>query len=194
MNKIVFGSLFFNFLLVIAVIFLFFKLNNIEKTDSIKSNTDLNIVFINTDTVWDKFLLVKDKKKELDDFESNLQQDYNSKMKAFEYEYKSYLKDGTSGKLSLNEQKRKEEELSKKQEALIEYDKQLSKLLIDKQQEINNLIQDEIISHLKTYNTKAKYNYILGYSRNSGILLADEKKEITKEIIKGLNEKYIKKN
>jgi outer membrane protein len=188
-------SLILNIVLIIAVAALYYiHFHSSGYKSNIKGNNgssvNSNIVFVNTDTIWKNYKFVEDKKKELADYEQNLQSQYESKAKAFEKEYKDYLKEGTSGKLTLAQQKKREQELGKEQQSLAEYDKKLSSQFMELQQKLNNLIQDSIVGFVRKHNLKNNYTYVLGYSRNSGILFADDKNDITKDILDGLNNEY----
>ena len=67
----------------------------------------------------------------------------------------------------------------------------LSSLLPAKEQEV---LYNKVAEYLKTYAKTKGYKMVLTYSKgNSAILFADESLDVTKEVIKGLNEAYAKK-
>lgn len=177
---------------VIVLYYLHFRGINYNRQSQVLNDfsNSSNIVFVNTDSIWAKYKFVNDKKKELEEYEEKLQQNYNARLKALEKEYNDYLKEGSSGKLTLAQQKKKEEELGNKQQELSEYDRKLSAQFMELQQKLNYQIQDSIVNYIKRNVKKNKFIYVLGYSRSSGILYADDKLDITKEIVNGLNEEY----
>lgn len=187
-------SLLLNFVLIVAVAVLFvlhFKGNKGSggfSTKDLKVNS--NIIYLNTDSVWNDYKFVKDKKKDLKDYEDKLQEQYNVKAESFKERYDAYLKEGTSGKLSLSEQKKREEQLGMEQRELQEYDKNLSDQLINLKEKVNNEIQDSITNYLKKHYSKDNITYIMAYSRISGILYANDKLDITKDVINNLNKIY----
>ena len=184
-------SLILNVGLIIAVAVLYYiHFHGTKGNKNINMGVNSNIVFVNTDTIWNNYKFVEEQKKELADYEQNLQSQYESKAKGFEKEYKDYLKEGTSGKLTLAQQKKREEELGQEQQTLAEYDKKLSSQFMELQQKLNNQIQDSIVGYIKRHNQKYNYTYVLGYARSSGILFANERNDITKNILGGLNEEY----
>jgi outer membrane protein len=185
-------SIILNIGLIIAVgilYYLHFSSSSFEKKKT-SGNGNYDIVFVNTDSVWNNYKFVEEKKKELEKYEKELRDQFDTRAAAFEKEYKNYLKEGTSGKLTLDQQKKKEAELGQKQQEIAEYEKSLSGQYLELQQKLNNQIQDSIISYIKKHNLKNNYTYVLGYSRNSGILYAKDKYDITKEILQGLNKEY----
>ena len=53
-------------------------------------------------------------------------------------------------------------------------------------------ITDSVINFANRYNKTYNADYILGYTKGGGILVANEKYDITQDIITGLNEEYEK--
>ncbi len=190
-------SIILNVILLFAVAVLYYlhfkpasNKQNSRDDIQISNLTNTNIVYMNSDTVWNKYKFVLDKKKDLQEYEERLQNQYNSKAQSFKREYEDYLKEGTSGKLSLSEQKKREEELSLKQRDLTEFDKKLSEEFIELQQKLNNEIQDSITNFIKKHYAKNNFNYVMAYSRSSGILYANNKFDITKDLVNNLNKAY----
>jgi outer membrane protein len=183
-------SILLNVVLIIAVGILYYLHFKGNKSKTPGSAINSNIVYVNTDSIWNNYKYVEDKKKELTDYEQNLQMQYETKAKNFDKKYKAYLEEGKSGKLSLSQQKKREAELGAEQQELSEYDKKLSSQFMELQQKLNNQIQDSIINFIKKHNQKNNYNYVLGYARSSGILYANDRYDITNDILKGLNESY----
>lgn len=151
-----------------------------------------NIAFINTDSIWANFEFVKDNKKRVEELNNKLQAQYSAKAATFQNEYNTYLKNGTSGLLTLDEQKKTEALLAEKQKHLMGLDQEFSAQLAEAEAKLTGEIQDTIVAFLKRYNTKTKFTYILGYSKGGGILVADENLDISKDVMKGLNEEYKK--
>lgn len=180
---------------VAGLYILHFTSGNCNKKDSeahVPSNADGKIAYINTDTIWANFEFVKENKKKIEDLNNKLQAQYSDKANTFQNEYNSYLKNGTSGLLTLDEQKKTEAQLAEKQKHLMGLDQEFSTQLAEAEAKLTGEVQDSIVAFLKRYNVKAKFTYILGYSKGGGILVADENLNITKDVMKGLNEEYKK--
>lgn len=196
MNKV---NLFLTPLLLIGMVALFFLWLKSPKSETpttpqaqTNSAASIPIAYINSDSLWENYEFVKDVKQQLVDFETKLQSRYNAKTKAFEADYKSSLDKANRGLLTTREKDRVAEELQRKQQDILELDKELSAQLMEKKEKANTQVQDTILAFIKKFNQDSKYLYILEYSKLSGILYADESKDITTEIVKGLNENYIK--
>ncbi len=183
----------FNILIFIAVAVLFIlhftsKKEEVFQPVSIKSA--LTIAYVNSDTLWENYEFVKDTKKELENLEMQMNNNYKAQGMAFKAEYDNYLKIGAT--LSLNEQKKREAALQQKQQDLMELEKNLGNQILEKKQSKNIQVQDSIFAYIKRFNQGPKYSYILERSRLSGILFANDSLDITNAVLKGLNETYKK--
>ena len=154
--------------------------NNISKTDG--------MVYVCNDTITEKYQFMIDGKKKIEELDRKLKAEYEGKVNAFQNEYNNYLKIGAS--LSLVEQKKKEASLQEKQKTIMQLEQELGAKLSEETQKINKEINDSVSSFLKRYNKKKNYTYIFGYTPGLVILYANEKNDITKEVLVGLNEEY----
>ena len=178
--------------LAIAVLYILFftSRNKQEVIQPVSIKTALSIAYVDSDTLWENYDFVKATKKELEDLELKLTNNYKSQALAFKAEYENYLKIGAS--MPLNEQKKKEAVLQQKQSSLMELEKSLGAQLAEVKQNKNIQLQDSIFAYVKRFNKGSKYSFILEKSRMSGVLYANDSLNITKEIVKGLNEAYTK--
>jgi outer membrane protein len=190
-NKKTNYSMFFNVLIFIAVAALYiihFTSAKKEVIQPVSIKSSLTIAYVDSDTLWENYEFVKDTKKELDDLEMQLNNNYKAQGMAFKAEYDNYLKTGAS--LTLGEQKKKEAALQQKQQNLMELEKNLGNQILEKKQAKNVELQDSIFAYVKRFNLGPKYSFIMEKSRVSGILFANDSLDITKSILKGLNEAY----
>ncbi len=183
----------FNVFIFIAVAVLFIlhfttKKEEVYQPVSIKSA--ISIAYVNSDSLWENYEFVKDTKKELENLEMQMTNNYKAQGMAFKAEYDNYLKIGAT--LSLSEQKKREAALQQKQQDLMELEKNLSNQMLEKKQNKNIQVQDSIFEYIKRFNQVPKYSFILEKSRLSGILFANDSLDITKTVLKGLNEAYLK--
>lgn len=180
----------FIFLAIAVLYFLFFTSKNNEQVQAVSLKSTLTIAYVDSDTLWENYQFVKDTKKELDNLEMQLNNNYKAQAMAFKAEYDNYLKTGAS--LSLSEQKKKEAGLQQKQQSMMALEKTLGDQILEKKQSKNMELQDSIFSYIKRFNQGPKYSFIMEKSRVSGILFANDSLNITKIVIKGLNEAYEK--
>ena len=175
--------------IVLFVLFFLPKKNTIENTPA-KSIDHVTFAFVNTDTIWEKYDFVLDVQVDLANLEKIYQNQYATAVSNFQKEYNDYLKKGTAGLLSLNEQKATEEKLTKKQQSISEMEAQLSQKLLEQKTLKNQEVHDTIVHHIARYNKSKNYTFIFEKSFGGGLLFANEALDITNDILTGLNKEY----
>jgi outer membrane protein len=155
---------------------------------AVTGDKDVNIAWVNSDTVWNNYNFVSDVKAELAVVEEELQKKYNTAVAAFQKEYNDYLKTGSA--LSLAQQRQTEEKLAMKQQSIQELDATLTQQLVDEKTARNIEVHDTIVNFIARYNKQKKFSYIVERSYGGNVLFADPDREITQAILKGLNEEY----
>lgn len=179
---------------VIVVITLFiFKGNNISNDNystPIIQNGELRIAYVDTDSIMLQYEYAKDLEQGLKSYQKQLESSYESQLRKLQTDFENYQK--TGDKLTLTEQRRKEEDLMKRQQELPEVQQKMMSQLQERQVEDNKKLLNSVYAFIKDYNSKnKKFNIILSKSYvSSSVLYADQGLDITKEIIKGLNQEY----
>ncbi len=179
---------------VIVLLLLFFLHKKKTAGDDIPPKTldNITFAFVNTDTIMEHYDFVLDVQVDLANLEKIYQNQYNTAVNNFQKEYNDYLKKGTAGLLSLNEQKQTEEKLSKKQQEIMEMEGQLSQKLLEEKTIRNLEVHDSIVNYIARYNRTKKYTFIFEESFGGALLYANDALEITKDILEGLNKEYEK--
>lgn len=179
---------------VIVVITLFiFNGNNISNDNSstpIIQNGELRIAYVDTDSIMLQYEYAKDLEQGLKSYQKQLESSYEGQLRKLQTDFENYQK--TGDKLTLTEQRRKEEDLMKRQQELPEVQQRMMSQLQERQVEDNKKLLNSVYAFIKDYNSKnKKFNIILSKSYvSSSVLYADQGLDITKEIIKGLNQEY----
>lgn len=179
---------------VIVVITLFiFNGNNISNDNSstpIIQNGELRIAYVDTDSIMLQYEYAKDLEQGLKSYQKQLESSYEGQLRKLQTDFENYQK--TGDKLTLTEQRKKEEDLMKRQQELPEVQQRMMSQLQERQVEDNKKLLNSVYAFIKDYNSKnKKFNIILSKSYvSSSVLYADQGLDITKEIIKGLNQEY----
>ena len=152
------------------------------------------IVFVNADSLLEKYEYLKDLKKETEAKHSKLEAQYNAKAQKFQEDYVAYQQKATQGTITQDQAKNTEEDLMKRKKELDEMEQQLN-LLIEETQKKNAVAQKNVTEFLKEYNKNTNYNYVLAYTSNGGsVLFAKDSLDITRDVLNGLNARYKHKN
>ena len=209
MNKTL--SLALNVVLIVAVGILYYLHFNsghaagpsveVSKKDTIVSTKlelpqqlqTVAILYINADTLFEKYEYVKDVKKEAQAKQANLESRYNQKTQKFQEDYMAYQQKASSGNISQDDAKDTEEDLMKRKSELEGMEQDLNKLLEETQKK-NSFVQTEITAFFKEYAKGKNLSYVLAYtSQSGGVLFANDNLDATKELLDALNAQYLAK-
>ena len=182
------------FIAVVVLYFLHFSSNS--KTEEAKEESDaavfdsskLKIAYVNSDSLISNFDFFKEKSKELEEERKKSESDLESRARGIEKQVSDFQR--TRGNMTINQARAIEEDLYKKQQNLLQYRENLAQNLMKRESEINNELYDKISSYLKTYGSQHQMEIVLSYTRNSGVLYANDSLDITQVVITGLNESY----
>ncbi len=155
--------------------------------------SSMAVAFVNTDSVLTHYDLVK---KMSDDYKAKykrLEGELNAKQSAFEKDA-SYFQEQVQKK-ALSDQSAQEiyQQLMVEQQKIAELKQKYSMEMAQNEMEMNVSVLDSVMNFLKRYNTKYKYDYILGFTKTGNILYANDTLDITKDVIRELNAEYKKK-
>ncbi|MFD2288622.1 OmpH family outer membrane protein [Pedobacter petrophilus] len=170
------------------------KTTETKKTDSTTAAVSVNekIVFVNQDSLLNKYEYYKDLRTKFETKTKNAQADLQSKQQAYQREVTQYQQ--SAGTLSADQRKTTEERLGRKGQELQAYQQNAGGALQNEQAVETEKLYDKVAGYLKTYSKEKGYKMVLTFSKgNSAILFADESLDITSEVIKGLNAEYSKK-
>lgn len=181
----------------VASLFIFAQCNS-DKTAqntetpavAVEGTTQLKIVYVDLDSLMQKYNLAQDINKEMMRKEENIKMTLSKKadeMKKeqadFEYKYKNNV-------FATPERAQEEyNRLAKKQQDILNLEQRLT---VEFEQEgiaKNKALRDSISNFIKEYNATKGYDYILT-KLGDNLLYANEALNITQEIVDGLNSKY----
>lgn len=186
-------SIALNVILIIAVAFLYYKVYNSAPVVSPASKISGEgmpsnaIVFINSDTLLAEYNFFNELKENLEKKQDSIDTFLKNKAQSLEQEVMSYQERGAM--MSPEQRAKEEERLMGKQQNLMDMKQTLVENLQAEESDMNDSIHNNLSRYLKDYNKDKNYLYILGYQRGSGILLANDSLDITREILDGLNKK-----
>jgi outer membrane protein len=153
-----------------------------------------SVVYVNLDTLNDKYEFIKKLKTDLESTGKKLQTELLSEQHAFEKEAAEFQKQVAANAISEEKAKIIYEQLMQKQQLLSEKKDRYTQQVADKELRLNMAVLDTVTNFLKRYNRTYKYDYILGLKTAGEILIANDTLDITKDVLKALNEAYLEKN
>jgi len=147
-----------------------------------------HLVYINTDSLMDKYEYVQEMRKALEAQRSQSESEFQSKYRTLENEANNFRE--IAEKLSQEEAARQQQELMVKEQKLGEFRDAMQERLLKNEQEKNEEMLKSISTYLEKNYKNTGYTYILGFQHGGGILYAKDSLNITHEVIDGLNAQY----
>ncbi|MFD2553027.1 OmpH family outer membrane protein [Sphingobacterium tabacisoli] len=147
------------------------------------------IVYVNSDTLSEKYVYFKDIKSKLEAKVKKAQSDLQSKGQAFQREVAEYQQKAAT--MSASDRQATEEKLARKQDELGRLDQNASQSLAQDEATEFNAVYNAITEYLKKHAEEKGYQFVLTYSKtNPAVIYADSKLDITKEVVEALNKEY----
>jgi outer membrane protein len=144
-----------------------------------------DIVYVNTDSLLDNYTYFKQKRAQLERRQERMQNELDASITALEKEIAQYQ--DQAGTMTPTLRQITEENLMKKQEAIMSKRQDLLMQFREEEEKVQDEIHADLNNYLKEFNRDKNFNFILGYSRGSGILLANDSLDITGAVLQGLN-------
>lgn len=149
------------------------------------------IVYVNADTLLEKYEYFKDIRVKLEEKAKKAQADLQSRSNAFQREVADYQQKAAA--MSAADRQNTEERLARKQDELARHNQNASASFAQEEAEENEKLYSRITDYLKKHAKENGYKMVLTYSTsNPAVLYADESLEITNEVLEALNENYTK--
>jgi len=149
------------------------------------------IVYVNSDTLLNKYDYFKDMSSRLQEKGKSAQSDLQSKGEAFQREVQEYQK--TMNSLSADQRASTEQRLQRKNQELQAYKENASAQLQNEQAGENSKLYDKISDFTKAYAKEKGYKMVLTFSKaNPTVLYGDPSLDVTADVVKRLNEAYAK--
>lgn len=149
---------------------------------------DLNVAFIYTDSVINKYDYFKAKSEELTEKGKKFEIDLQGRASGFQQEVQNFQQ--TGGNMTVNQQRAKQEELGKKEQNLMTYRDNLMQELSADEAALYSEVYDKVQSYLKTYAQENDLSMILSYTRGGAVWYGNDAFDITATVIEGINKEY----
>ena len=176
-------------LLAVAILYyLHFSAPKSQKATGTFDRKDLKITYLNSDTVLKYYDYFKVNRDRLEAKGKRLDQDLKSRAQGLQNEIESYQRNASN--LTIGQARTVEEDLGRKRQNLQLYQESLSQEMLVDQDKMTKDLYDRITSYLKKYGQERGLQVVLKFDASSDLLYAHDSLDISKDVIKGLNEIY----
>jgi outer membrane protein len=161
-----------------------------SKTPSAANDGRFKVAYVDIDTFEEHYDFLRSKREEFNKRQQSMQNELERSAQQYQKNVESYQRKAQSGGMTQAEGEATEKQLLQMQQSLRLREQALTEQLVKEKDAFNKKLHDELDTFLKEYNKNKGYDYILSYSEEaSQILLADEKYNITDDVIKGMNDR-----
>jgi outer membrane protein len=154
------------------------------------SSGAVTVAYVNSDSILEHYDLVKSMRDELEAKTARLEGELKQKQEAFEKDAAYFQEQVAKKAISESSAQEIYGQLMGEQQKLYELREKYSADLSKQEFDLNVLLLDSLNNFLKRYNDKVHFDYILSYNKGGSILSANDSLDITKEVIRLLNEEY----
>lgn len=179
-----------NIILTAAVVVLFVRSYSTEKPAAapvvIKGEAaSAKAVFVNSDSLMDAYNLFKVMKAKIEKQRDSVDQALSRTGNSLQSDIEAYQQAAEG--MSPSERQLREESLMRRQQAFVKSREDAMDKLSKQEEALNDSLHNDLVNFLKEFNKAHGYDFIFGYQRGSGILLANDSLDITKQVLSGLN-------
>ncbi len=182
-------------LVLVVVLYVLFFLNKGKSIDSFqkKNGASISVAYINFDSLMIHYNMVKVMKDSLMNKKNTLEADVINRQKTLQTKIDNYKDNVQNNRITMQQAQAAEQKLMQEQQDLLSLREGYLSQLAEDQSKLDMIIQDSVINYVHRINNKYNFDYVLGFSKGGGIVLANDTLNITKMVVDGLNEEYKKK-
>lgn len=142
-----------------------------------------SIAYVRIDTLLEKYDVYQDKVKSLEQKSKDAEAALQARGRALEREFMQAQQKVQQGLLTPNQVQQEEQRLTQKQQGLVAEQEKMSRQLLDERQKVLDELEKNIKDILKEIRQEKGYAYILNYGPGTGVLMVDEKLDITELVL-----------
>ena len=154
----------------------------------------LPIAYLNIDSILLNYSFAIEANEKLVNKQEDARLKLNTKLRTLQNEMQEFQRKYENNAFLFAERAQKEyEKLQKKQQDLQLLEQKLSQEILEENQALNLQLADSLTSYLNIFNADGRYQIILSNTAKDNVLMSDDRYDITKEVVEGMNARYNKK-
>jgi outer membrane protein len=161
--------------------------NNSNKITT-DNNLDKSIVYVNSDSLLLGYEFYKKATKDIEVKKNEFSKDIEGQANTFQNKVLKAQQNAQS--MTLGEIENTKKTLAAEEQRLMQYRDALMQNLANQEKDLVEKINKNIDEYMKRYAEKNGYKMILGYKQGVTVWYADARLDVTKDVLKGLNEEY----
>jgi outer membrane protein len=165
--------------------------NKVVKSENTAALVDATIAYINIDTMLVQMEMYKDLQSGLSKKQMELESNFGSKYQTFQKNVADLQTKVNKGLLTRAEAEQMNQQLAGDQQQLESLNNTYTQQLQEEGMVSNRKVIDYIMEYLKEYTSDKNIKFIFSYAFGGNLVYMDTTYDITNDILKGVNEKYL---
>ncbi|MEJ0033778.1 MAG: OmpH family outer membrane protein [Bacteroidota bacterium] len=186
------ASLILNVVLLVAVVVLFILHFTQKPSGAVSganfSPSDVKVAYVNQDSLLKNYDFVKVSVEKLDKQAKSFDDQLAARQGSLQREVQAYQ--AGANNLTRGQAIALEEDLQKKGQNLQLFQQSLAQQLDEQRAKVSEELYGKLTAYLKTYSKDRGIAVVVRYNRESDILYAGDSLDISKDVIKGLNDAW----
>ena len=150
--------------------------------------TNLALAYVNSDSLATNYLYFADVNKELEELKAKYEKEFANRATGLQRQIEDFQK--TANNMTIAQGRAVEEDLTRKQQNLQQYQQTLTQELLKEEAKLNKELYEAVSSYLGSYGKDNGLDFIFKHSTGGEIWYGNSAMDITAEVIEGLNNQY----
>ncbi len=159
-----------------------------EAETSTAAKTNLALAYVNSDSLAANYLYFAEVNSQLEEKRAKYEKEFANRATGLQRQIEDFQK--TANNMTLAQGRAVEEDLTRKQQNLQQYQQSLTQDLLKEEAKLNKELYGKIAEFLENYGKENKLDFIFKHSTGGEIWYGDSSMDITNDVIEGLNTAY----
>jgi len=152
------------------------------------AKTNLALAYVNSDSLATNYLYFADVNSELEELKAKYEKEFANRATGLQRQIEDFQK--TANNMTIAQARAVEEDLTRKQQNLQQYQQTLTQELLKEEAKLNKELYEAVSSYLGNYGKENGLDFIFKHSTGGEIWYGDSAMDISVEVIDGLNNQY----
>lgn len=157
-----------------------------QTSTTVKSN--LSLAYVNSDSLATNYLYFEEVTGKLEEKKAKYEKEFANRATGLQRQIEDFQK--TANNMTIAQARAVEEDLTRKQQNLQQYQQTLTQDLLKEEAKLNKELYETVAKYLENYGKENGLDFIFKHSTGGEIWYGDSSMDITAQVIEGLNNEY----
>lgn len=162
--------------------------SQVESENSAVAKSNLSLAYVNSDSLATNYLFFDEVNGKLEEKKAKYEKEFANRATGLQRQIEDFQK--TANNMTIAQARAVEEDLTRKQQNLQQYQQTLTQELLKEEAKLNRELYEAVSSYLENYGKENGLDFIFKHSTGGEIWYGNQALDITTPIIEGLNAQY----